>query len=395
MTREKVQEEILNLGNSNILLELPTSFGKTMLALTKMANTIKHLNTPKIIIFVPRLLLIDNWKDEFNKWKLGHLLKFVTFSTYNSIGKHIGNWDYAIFDESHHISERCRIILTSYSISNSILLSATIKKEQLKMFKVLFKNLYIYKVSMKTAIDEDILPDPKVYLLPLTLKTGIPTCSIYKNPKGKGLITTSWATRWDVLKQKEFKVCIYCTEQQYLEDLNSQISWFKRKYTITNNDIFKNKWLRLCADRLKWLSYLKNNVIADILKIVSHERTLTFCNSIEQTEELGDNCINSKNKKSNSILKEFNDRKIDHITACNMLNEGMNLVGCRIGIYANLNNSDSIIKQRLGRILRHKSPIIIIPYYKNTREEELVTKMMEDYNPKLVTTINNINDIKI
>ena len=78
-----------------------------------------------------------------------------------------------------------------------------------------------------------------------------------------------------------------------------------------------------------------------------------------------------------------------------MLNEGMNLVNCQVGIYANLNSSESIIKQRMGRLLRHPNPVIIVPYYKGTREEELVQTMLEDYNPELVTTTDNISEIKI
>ena len=73
----------------------------------------------------------------------------------------------------------------------------------------------------------------------------------------------------------------------------------------------------------------------------------------------------------------------------------MNLSNCRIGVYANLNSSEIIIKQRLGRILRHEKPVIVIPFYKGTREEELVAKMLEDYNPQLIHTIGNITDIKI
>ena len=47
------------------------------------------------------------------------------------------------------------------------------------------------------------------------------------------------------------------------------------------------------------------------------------------------------------------------------------------------------------RILRHKSPIIIIPYFKDTREEELVEKMTEEYSKDSVISIENINDIKV
>ena len=73
----------------------------------------------------------------------------------------------------------------------------------------------------------------------------------------------------------------------------------------------------------------------------------------------------------------------------------MNLVNCRVGVYAVLNSSDRMIKQKLGRLLRHSDPIIIIPYFRGTRDEELVDKMLEDYNPELVTTVTNLTDIKL
>lgn len=73
----------------------------------------------------------------------------------------------------------------------------------------------------------------------------------------------------------------------------------------------------------------------------------------------------------------------------------MNLCNCQVGIYANLNSSDTIVKQRMGRLLRHKNPVIIVPYFKNTREEELVNKMLENYNPKLITIIDDYKKIKI
>lgn len=71
----------------------------------------------------------------------------------------------------------------------------------------------------------------------------------------------------------------------------------------------------------------------------------------------------------------------------------VNLKECQIGLYASLNSSEIMVKQRLGRILRHPEPIIIIPYYKYTREEELVDKMKEDYNPDNIRIIENLNDL--
>ena len=159
--------------------------------------------------------------------------------------------------------------------------------------------------------------------------------------------------------------------------------------------MLKNKWLKLCGDRLKWLSNQKNETILLLLKKLKDYRTLTFCNSIEQTELLGKHCINSKNKNAINNLEMFNNKKIKHITSVNMLNEGCNLTDCKIGIFASLNSSDTLVRQKNGRLLRHKEPVIIIPYYKHTREEELVEKMLENYNSELITTVNNIEDIII
>lgn len=73
----------------------------------------------------------------------------------------------------------------------------------------------------------------------------------------------------------------------------------------------------------------------------------------------------------------------------------VNLTNCRIGIFCNLNSSEIVVKQRVGRILRHKSPIIILPYFKDTREEELVEKMIEEYSKDSIKIISNINEIKL
>jgi superfamily II DNA or RNA helicase len=390
VTREEVLEEVKAIKNNNVLLTLPTGYGKSRSAIERVKHLSKNKKT--LLIVVPRNVLKTTWMEEITKWWADCQLQ-ITFTTYVSFPKYAGKWDFVIFDEAHHLSERCREALCSYTIDNAILLSATVKRDFKEELKEAFDNLYYYNISLREAINNEVLPDPLVYLLPLTLDNKVPSEIIIKNPKAKGrMIECSWATRWNYIRQKNNPVKIYCTKAQYLQDLNGQIEWFKKR---RGNEVMKARWLKLCGDRLKYLSDSKVSVVLEILLHCSKHRTLTFCNSIEQTELLGKFCINSKNKQSNTYLEYFNNGTIDHITACNMLNEGCNLSNCRIGIYANLNSSETIIKQRTGRLLRHKNPIIIIPYYKNTREEELVNKMLEDYNPELVKTINFISEIQL
>ena len=54
-----------------------------------------------------------------------------------------------------------------------------------------------------------------------------------------------------------------------------------------------------------------------------------------------------------------------------MLNEGVNLIDCQIGIFAYLTISERLNTQKVGRLIRHPKPIIYIVYFANTRDEEI------------------------
>lgn len=392
MTREQIRNDILNLKSKYILAELPTSVGKTRVALDFMHE--KEVEG-HILIVIPRLILIDNWKKEFIKWGYEPYLSQVTFTTYISLPKHTKGkiYDLVIFDECHHLSERARESAEELISNYTLLLSATVNRTLKKEFKMLFPQLECYKISMREAIDEDILPDPKVFLIPLELNNNKVTETMVINPKAKGKIMQApFSYRFMARKDKNTKYIIKCTQQEYYTDLSAMIDFYKRNYLHTNNQAIYFRWQQKAKERLMWLSSLKNNVVLYLLKKLKDKRTLTFCNGIEQTELLGKYCINSKNIESNNILEDFNNEKISHITACNILNEGANLTNCQVGIFVSINSSDTMRIQKLGRILRHKEPMIFIIYYKNTREEELVQEMLENYNSELVTIVETIDD---
>lgn len=397
MNRDELRDQVLNATSSSILCELPTGVGKSKIALDYMDSKLRHLvnqtKSPNILIVVPRLVLIQNWKSEFVKWGKVNYLPYVQFVTYVSFPKKVGIYDMIIFDEAHHFSERCRDAFEDFITSYTLLLSATVGRNMRNELKGLFSNLEIIHVTARTAIQEEILPDPKIYLIPLQLDNYIPACEIVKNKSQKVEIRISYHQRFDYAKVKNRRVVIQCTQQQYYDDLSSKIAWYKRKMFM---EAFKNKFLQESGRRLKWLSEQKTSFIANLLVLLKQQRTLTFCNSIDQTEKLGTYCINSRDTKaSKTNLDMFNNEVISHITACNMLDEGVNLTNCRVGVYAVLNSSERMITQKLGRLLRHPDPVLIIPYFKNTREEEIVSKMLEDYNPELVTTITNLNQLTL
>lgn len=378
MERNDIYDRLVKKGAQNNLLILPTGYGKTKLAI----DYAKFRQCHRVLVVVPKIVLIKNWEDELHKWEYNGE---VVFSTYASIHKQGGNsYDVVIWDEAHHITERVMEYIPTIITKNSILLSATVKRDKLWELKDIFQNLNVIKHSLKDAIDEEILPEPKILLVEMSLS--IEEDTIVIRPKERNVV------KGQFIQLKRLKAAnprsrieISCTQLQKNMYYNNEIDFWKRRYMFTQQPFLKNRWLQIAGERLKWLSSLKTPTVKKILSYLSKYRVLTFCSSIEQTKLLGENNISSENKNSKEILAKFNSGEINHITSVNILAEGVNLVNCQIGIFAGLNSSDLLQQQKQGRILRHRKPYIIVPYYRNTRDEEIVEKMFKDQETEKIS----------
>lgn len=379
MTREEVNNLALSKIDKTkcLILELITGLGKTRIAI----NLINHIcdrvfrndeSPTTILILVAKIVHKQTWKDEIKKWG-GIKSDYITIECYESLYKYKDAYfDIMVCDEVQHLSEARLEVLETIHINEAFIgLSATIKRDMREYF-INYHNAEVIKCGLKEAVKDEVLPEPTVYLFPLSLNT---TNYSYKVKKfGRNIITT---------------------QKGYYDSISSLIDWYKNKFFSSRNERIKNLWLSTAGKRLKWCAEQKEALVLSLLSKFRNYKTLTFCSSIEQSERLGKYNITSKNKASIKNLEMFNLNKIKHITACNILNEGVNLTNCRIGIFCNLSSSEIVVKQRVGRILRHKTPVIIIPYFKDTREEELVQKMIEEYSKESIIIINNINEITL
>lgn len=379
MTREEVNSLALSKidGTKCLILELITGMGKTKVAIDLMNHicdrVFRNDNSPtSILILVAKIVHKQTWLDEMKKWG-GIKSDYITIECYESLKNYENSrFDVVVADEMQHLSEARLEVLNTISINEAFIgLSATIKRDM----RDYFINNYdakVIKCGLREAVEDEVLPEPTVYLIPLTLDT---TKFTYKIKKfGRDIITT---------------------QKGYYDTVSSLIDWYKSKYFNSRNERMKNLWLSTAGKRLKWCAEQKESLVLSLLDKFKNYKTLTFCSSIEQSERLGKHNITSKNKDSIKNLEMFNSNKIKHITACNILNEGVNLTNCRVGIFCNLNSSEIIVKQRVGRILRHKSPVIIIPYFENTREEELVQKMIEEYDKNSIIIVDGISNITL
>ena len=402
MTREEIYNICLKRLEHNkcLLLELPTGIGKSKMAI----DLSKHLCTSvfsgrriRLLLLVDKKVHKKTWKEEFEKWGAIQNADIVT-ECYASLHKYIGQYfDIILMDECHHIgSEKRMETFKHLKYSYIIGLSATIPKAVKNFFGYNF-HASIVSCSLDAAIKNKILPKPQVLLWPLTLDDTYLTESLLVNPHAKGkMIQGDYSKIWYYRKNK-IKAKILCTPFQKNKELTSDIIYAKKIFFSCKEDtkkaVYKNRWLLLCNKRLEWFSTLRLPLIQKILARLRDERTITFCKNIEQTNLLGKWCIHSQNNKANQYYEDFNKKKIHHITAVNMLNENANLVDCKYAIFGNLPSSDLVQVQRTGRALRHPHPVIIIPYYKDTREEEIINKMIENMDKNYVKEIHSINEI--
>ena len=399
MNREDYLNELIPLAKvkKNLFIQWPTGTGKSRGALEIIKKyCISPYDTgvifPKYLIVVPKLILIDNWKVEIIKWLGEDKLPFFSFVTYVSLYKEMGYvWDCIVFDEGHHFTERCAEVFMPQQARRIILLSATVKREVRERLSDSIPDLWYYRVSTRSVIEDKILPDPTVFLIPLSLDELKGQYTYVKNPKGKGKFRVSFDGRWAYMRRKE-RVEIICTARQCHSLYYENVKFWENQFKKTHQMWAHSKWMHYAGERLKWLSEIKTPIVKDILRLLENYRTLTFCSSITQTEELGKNYIHSKGKQGGDAnLKAFNEGRVNHITACAILDEGVNLTSCQVGIFAGLNASEVKVKQRLGRILRHPHPLIILPYFVGTRDEEIINEMKQDYNPELTHIVTREN----
>lgn len=395
--REPILNEVLSMNSRAILLEMGTGLGKTRLAIEKTHQLFG--NELQLLVVVPTYAVMNGWPLEFKKAGREEMLKSVTFTTYDSLSKRTGtHWDMVIFDEAHHLTDDYLLVLRKIKSKNFIFLTATMRPYTYWGIKAVLPELETYTKGLQSAMEDGIISYPTIILMPMKLDTKeekftyeiVPKKVTKVDPKPYVMTPSMY---WKLRNRKDnTKYTLRGTAWDYNRLMSRFIEGLK-KY---KSGPARFKYLNMAGIRLKWLSRQKDKQVKELLEYLKNERTLTFCSDIEHTEVFGPNSVHSKKEEDvMEIIDAFNRGEINHIQTCRMLNEGVNLVNCRIGIFANISSSDIMNVQRIGRILRHVSPILIFPYFVDTREEEIVNGMVGDYNPELVKTISKPCDLKL
>lgn len=105
--------------------------------------------------------------------------------------------------------------------------------------------------------------------------------------------------------------------------------------------------------------------------------------------------MHSEESKSLQIIESFNEKKIDNLFAVGLLQEGQNLVDIQAGVIIQLDGKERAFVQKFGRSLRAEDPVQFILYYKDTRDEEYLKKVLEGISEEYIIKVENLKDLDI
>jgi len=371
--REEIQGALSKIDASLLLFILSTGFGKSKIALNSVLGN-------NILIVHKQLPHKASWVKEIKKWDFDYN---VVYSTYNSLYKLEGkHFDTIILDEIHGgLTDNRKDSIHGLSWDKLICLSATVPDDKLKQLYE-FGKPKIIRIPIAKSIQWGITPIPKITVIDYALNNTNRN-QLYikgKDSKKKDLVI-EYQDRFKYFGNREFNIQIKCSEQEYHELLVQDVEYWKSRFFKEKETYQKNKWLKLGLDRKNWLNHLKTNFAKQIISKLGRKRLIVFTTDIKQCEVLGGNrkgLVHSKNPDSLQLIDDFNSKKINSLFAINMLSESVNLVELDVALMVNLDGSDIMSIQKVGRAVRSVNPIIYIIRIPFTRDAEYFKNLKEE-----------------
>lgn len=367
--KEKVQKEALDAilvnGGSGILC-LATGSGKSKIAIDycKLFYDSMKKNFRCLLVVPTEKLRDENWKDEFEKWKGKIVYKNnVERTCYASLNKlKHKEYDLVVLDEVHRLTENNVKFFKQNTVHNILGLTATYPKDDIK--QLLIKELkldIVYTLHLDDAIKRNIVAPYKIKIVEMFL-----------DDKDKYIKAGS--------KDKPFMTTEY-GQYQYMTNVIQKIMYSGKPAP---------KWLFLKRMHMLYNLRSKTEVAKKIIAdLPEDERTLIFCGSINQANELCE--YNFHSQTDDKDLNAFCEKKINKLSCVNALNEGMNIPDVDCAVIVQLNSQELNTVQRIGRCIRYRpghEAIIYILSVLQTQDEKWVAKALDSFDKDNIEYIN-------
>ena len=280
MTRAEIQQKAVEMMKDTPLLILQwcTGLGKSKAAIDIINSYCPNQSgfdcgwegiELRVLLVVAEIAHKKNWEEEFSKFESEFVwMNFVTVETYASLKNHKGEeYDLIILDEAHHAGSDLRMeILEEIKTEKVLALSATLPSDMwFKLGTLYGRRMSSFKISLQEAIDWGILPEPKLYLIPMTLDNTHLSQMIVEEwgtKTKRRTVKCSISERWTYMKDKatypHMRLEIECTELQKYIHLSDKIEFWKKQFFRTRNEGVKNKWLQFGSVPIRLRAALKS-----------------------------------------------------------------------------------------------------------------------------------------
>lgn len=315
ITLDQINQEREN-GENSFLIVLPTGTGKTEIFVSDLINQIKNLVVKKALILVPQIPLRDDTIKKVKKRLLSHHIHLsvgasmdddIVIVTYAYISRNYYHYskeifDYLIIDEAHHAVAPMLSKVIQYFVPKTLIgVTATDKRLDEKSLEEVFGK-YDESLSLKEAIKQNLLVPIKAF----RLQSSIDLSEIRFNGK-------------DYLGTDLQRNVIVPSRDQLIVDV-------LKKYFFTELNDFKSG--------------------------------LIFCVSIKHAQQVakrmkdaGFTCeaVSGEDKKSEEYIANYQQKKIQFLTTCSLLNEGWDSPITSIIVMARPTLSKVLYTQQIGR----------------------------------------------
>ena len=354
MTREEIQEKVLStlLKVDRGTAALSGGTGKTLIGLQHMNTLYKIAKNVKFLVVAPKKSIFQSWKDDAVKFKLEHLLKHITFSTYLSLDKQSHEYSVIYLDECHSLSLKKNSWLSKFN-GKIIGLTGT-PPTNIKSDKGFMVDKYcpvVYTYDTDEAIDHSILNDYRIIIHYVELD------------KVKNIKVVKPQATW---MTSEIQVYNYWSNR-----VDTNYGHLKKIAAI---------------QRMKAMQgFLSKEFKAkNLLNDIGHfSKCLCFASTQEQSARICPITYHSNNKFSESNLESFKTGKLLKLCAVEQLSEGINIPDLKFGIIMHSYGNERKASQKIFRFLRlnpDDCSTIHILCYKDTIDEQWVKSALEGFN---------------
>lgn len=370
--KSQIQDEALQTWTDNNCkgsLAMATGAGKSRCAILAVKYLIEELKVkkPKICLVVPTEVLRDvTWKDEFDKWKVKKYYKYLDRYCYVSLNK-INNehYDLVILDELQNLTENSAKFFSQNDCKRVIGLSATPPSDEIKKVLVKLHCPVVYEYSLDEAVESGVVSPYKINLVEIQLDNL--DKYITAGTKLKPFMTTEY------------------NHYQYLSKQILQLKYAGKQKAAMFAQLNRQRFLGNLKSKTNIAKLIRDKYIKD-------NRSLIFCHSIAQAEEMCQHSFHSRSKGNS--LEDLRNKKINQLSCVKALNEGQNIPDLDSAIIIQVNSVERNVIQQMGRIVRFRpnhEAIIWILVAVNTQDEVWWNKCSENIDKTRITYINAKN----